>query len=508
MNQSLMRLAVIVGSVLLALLIGKLMGPDAYEWVVTILKAVGLVLLGITILVTIHELGHFLTAKMFGMRVEAFSIGFPPKLFSVKRGDTEYQIGATPLGGYVKISGIIDESMDTEHLNKEPEPYEFRAKPVWQRLIVMTGGVIMNVILGVFIFSLLAFKYGEERTPVDELPYGIAVRKSVQGENRCGEIIEKTTLGYLMGLRSGDQLVSFKGKDYPYIEDYQKPDLLLEDDAYFEVKRKDEIVQVEVPSDVLNQFNNDSIELYLFQKGNFPAKIKLMSEDSVVQEMDLAKEWPADRAGMQSGDVIRQINGNKIDYFVDLQQQISEIKNGTVQVTVERADTLLTLPIELDTTGMLGIMIHPDVADDIETERKNFAFFESFGVGSDKAFGILSANAKGFEQIVSGNANAGSSVMGPLAIAKQYLDIFTSGGWRGFWVLTASLSMILAFVNILPIPALDGGHVVFLLIEAITRKEPSVKVRIIAQQVGMFLILGLMILVIFNDFFNHILGGC
>ncbi len=503
-----MRLGVIVGSVLLALLVGKLMGPETYELIVTILKAVGLVLLGITVLVTIHELGHFLTAKMFGMRVEAFSIGFPPKLFSVIRGDTEYQIGATPLGGYVKISGIIDESMDTQHINEAPQSYEFRAKPVWQRLIVMTGGVIMNVILGVFIFSFLAFKYGEERTPVEELEYGIAVREEIKSENKCGEIVEKVTLGQMLGFRSGDQLYSFKGKPLPYVEDYLKPNLLLDNNAYYEVKRNNETVRIDVPSNILNQFNNDTVELYLFEKYNYPAKIKLTSEDSLISTMNVSQSWPADKAGLQTGDIIVKLDDRPVNYYVDLLQYIPQYKNKAVDVTVMREDSLYALTVQMDTTGKMGIMPHPDMYEHIKTENKDYNFVESIQSGYGRAFGILSVNAKGFGQIVSGNANAGSSVMGPLAIAQQYLEIFTSGGWRGFWILTASLSMILAFVNILPIPALDGGHVVFLLIEAITRREPSPKIRIIAQQIGMFIILGLMVLVIFNDFFNHILGGC
>ena len=253
-NQPFIRLGIIVGTILMALLIGKLIGPEAYEWITTFFKAVGLVLLGITLLVTIHELGHFLTAKWFGMRVEAFSIGFPPQLFSVKRGETDYQIGATPLGGYVKISGIIDESMDTQHIEEEPQPWEFRAKPVWQRLIVMTGGVIMNVLLGIFIFSMLSFAFGEKFTPMEELKNGVAVRKSVKTENKCGDVVEKTTLGYYLGFRTGDKLLSYKGQSYPYFEDYNSPALLIEEDAYFEVEREGKTVRLDVPPKVLDKF--------------------------------------------------------------------------------------------------------------------------------------------------------------------------------------------------------------------------------------------------------------
>lgn len=502
-NQSLIRLGIIAGIVLGALLVGKLIGPDAYSLVVTILKAVGLVLLGITVLVTIHELGHFLTAKMFGMRVEAFSIGFPPKLFSFQRGDTEYQIGATPLGGYVKISGIIDESMDTEHLAQEPEPYEFRAKPVWQRLIVMTGGVIMNVILGVIIFSLLSFAFGEQKTPVNEARYGIEVIQSVQGVNKCDEPVTRTTLGHILGFRTGDRLHSFKGESLPYLEDYNNPNILLEGDGYFEVEREGSIVRLDVPEGILNAFSNDTVLVELFGI-NTPAQIRVYAADSALNPTN--KEFPAEKAGLETGDVILSLNGIPIQWYADLLEYLPRFKNQMLPMEIRRGDTTLEVVAPMDSTGKLGITRDPSLFQDFRQDTLKYAFFESFGPGAKRAFGILSLNAKGFGKIISGNADAGSSVMGPVAIAQKYLEIFTSGGWTGFWVLTASLSMILAFVNILPIPALDGGHVVFLLIEAITRREPSPKVRIIAQQIGMILILGLMVLVIFNDFFN--LGGC
>ena len=500
-------MGIILGAILAALLVGRILGPEAYDGVVTFLSALGLVLLGITLLVTIHELGHFLTAKWFGMRVEAFSIGFPPKLFSLKRGETDYQIGATPLGGYVKISGIIDESMDTQHIEDEPEPWEFRAKPVWQRLIVMTGGVIMNVLLGIFIFSMLSFAFGDRLTPMDEVKNGIAVKQRVKMPNKCGDIVEKTTLGYYLGFRTGDKLLSYKGESLPYFEDYNSPALLIEDEAYFEVDRKGEKVRIDVPPKVLDRFSDDSIEVYLFSMENFPAQVLLISDDTSGTGLP-DRTWPAEKAGMLSGDRVTQIDGTPIAYYEDLLNTIPFLEKDLVQVTVQRGDSLVELNLELDSTRMMGIRPFPEAMPKINTVTQKYGFWESFPQGLDNALSVLSLNAKGFSKIIQGNASAGNSVMGPLAIAKVYLERFKRFGWSGFWELTASLSMILALVNILPIPALDGGHVVFLLIEAITRKEPSPKVRIIAQQIGMFLLLGLMVLVIFNDTFTHLLSGC
>ena len=506
-NQPYIRLGIIVGVILLALIVARIIGPEAFEDTTYFLKAVGLVLLGITLLVTIHELGHFLTAKWFGMRVETFSIGFPPKLFSIKRGETDYQIGATPLGGYVKISGIIDESMDTEHINDEPQPWEFRAKPVWQRLIVMTGGVIMNVLLGILIFAMMTFAFGERFTPIDQLKEGIAVRKTVKEVNRCGDEIEKTTLGYYLGFRSGDKLLSYNGKPLSYFEEYNSPALLIEENAYFEVERNGEEVRIDVPSGVLNAFNNDSIEVFLFSPLNYPAKVLLSKDDTSYQKM-FNGQSPAEKAGMESGDVITQIEGQEVKYYDDLLAIIPTLANREASITVRRADSLQTLSVKLDSTAKLGILPHPDGVPEFSSEVRKYGFFESFPKGWSKAVSVISLNIKGFGQIFKGNASARNSVMGPLAIGKVYKTRYDDYGWAGFWELTASLSMILAFVNILPIPALDGGHVLFLLIEAITRKEPSTKVRIIAQQLGMFLLLGLMVLVIFNDTFTHLLGSC
>lgn len=483
-NKSFLRLGIIAGIILLALLIGQITGEMAL--VTDILAAIGLVLLGITILVTIHELGHFLTAKAFGMRVEAFSIGFPPKLFSFKRGDTEYQIGATPLGGYVKISGIIDESLDTDHLKQAPEPYEFRAKPVWQRLIVMTGGVIMNVILGILIFSGMKFAYPDVLIPMSEVKYGIEV---APGDN---------TMGNLLGFQTGDTLISFMGESFEYLNEYTNQKNLLEDDAYYEVQRNGAVVRLEVPGDIQNSFSNDSLSPFMFTP-DIPAYIQVVDSTRPGAEAPLVAT-PAKAAGLADADRIIRIDSQDIFLFSELRNVLKDRRSEEVAVTVLRGSDTLSLAFTTTKNGKLGV--NPNLQAALRLDTLNYGLGGALAAGTKEAFGILSTNAKGISNLGREGVDASKSVMGPFQIAKVYLEAFRNGGLRAFLRLTAMLSMILALVNILPIPALDGGHVLFLLIEGITRREPSVKVRIIAQQIGMFLILGLMLLILFNDAFQ------
>lgn len=495
--------AVILAAVLLGYVMGEL------ELVLDVLRAIGLVLVGITILVTIHELGHFLTAKAFGMRVEAFSIGFPPKLFTFTRGETEYQVGATPLGGYVKIAGMIDESLDAdtiryekerENLSKEdlayyrnhpeeapawlPKPWEFRSKPVWQRLIVMTGGVIMNVILGVLVFSVMAYMYGEQRIPMSQIKYGIEVPPGVP------------SLGSIIGFETGDTLVSFKGESFDYFGEYQNEQLLLEDDAYFEVQRHGEVVKLPVPGDIQNYFSRDTIEPLLFLP-NIPAVAGIDTSNAT-------RSMPAYQAGIRDGDRIINLDSTSIRYFSDLRTFMQDKANQTVSTTVLRSGDTLTFDVNVGEDPVLGV--RPNYEEVFEIETIDYGFFEAFWPGTKRAFGFVSANVQGIKNLTRSNVNASESVMGPVQIAKLYLNAFNAGGVEAFLRLTGMLSMILAFVNILPIPALDGGHVVFLLIEGITRREPSTRVRVIAQQIGMLFILGLMVLILFNDFFQVIFG--
>ena len=490
-NRSFLNLGIIAGIIILALLIGQFTGH--LDTVLRILKATGLVMVGITILVTIHELGHFLTAKMFGMRAETFSIGFPPKLFSFTRGETEYMFGAIPLGGFVKISGIIDESMDTDHLDQEPQPYEFRAKPVWQRLIVMTGGVIMNVILGVFIFSMIKLTYGEENVKMSDVPHGIFVQDSVTiTDTEKDSTYSMQTLGHFLGFQTGDKLISFKGDTFPNFEDYADRKILIEDDAYYEVERGGEIVRIEVPGDVQNYFDGKTYFPDLFVP-RVKARVKLARDlnnpDLIIDSL------PAYKSGLKDGDLIVALDSTPIEWFADISVFTKNHPKGVpIVVHIQRDGNQMPISVIPNGDNKIGI------ERDYPITVRQFNLISAFGPGTKAAFSLLGANFQGLKNLATrDNIETSKSVMGPIQIANQYLIAFEKRGLRAFFELTGMLSMILALVNILPIPALDGGHVVFLLIEAITRKEPSTKVRIIAQQIGMVFILLLMILIFGND---------
>ncbi len=484
-NKSYKRLGIIAGIILLALVIGQIMGR--LDDILGLLTTIGLVLLGITILVTVHELGHFLTAKAFGMRVEAFSIGFPPKLFSFKKGETEYQIGATPLGGYVKISGIIDESMDTDHLSAEPESYEFRAKPVWQRLIVMTGGVIMNVILAVLIFTGIKYSYPEIKLPMSEVKYGIDV--SPNGN----------TLGNIIGFETGDSLVSFKGESYKYFNEYEAQNNLVADEAWYEVIRDGERVRLDVPGNAQNYFNHDSISPRLFSP-DMPAVLDVVDSLRDPESGQGLEALPAYRAGMQPGDQVIMIDSMPIFLFSELRNALAGKEAQPIEVIVLRDADTLSFNFDTDSSGKMGV--NPLLGEFFPFDTVHYSFGQALVQGPKDAFNVLITNIRGIRNLFRKDVDASKSVMGPIQIATTYRRATEAGGLRGFLSLTGILSMVLAFVNILPIPALDGGHVLFLLIEGVTRREPSPKVRIIAQQVGMIFILGLMLLIIFNDVFQ------
>lgn len=439
-----------------------------------IIFQVFLLIASLSILVFIHELGHFLPAKWFGMKVEKFYLFFdwPRKLFSFTYKGTEYGFGLIPLGGYVKIAGIIDESLDTEFIGKPAEPWEFRAKPVWQRFIVMVGGVTMNLILGILIFSFIKFYYGEAKLPVQGLKNGIEVPK--------GSITEE------MGFKTGDILLSFNGQPIKYLEDVANPAIFLNSNAYFEVIRNDETLKIQVPNDALQKFINKKKENPVLFLPAYRSIVKIMPKT------------PAEKAGLKNGDEIVQIDTFSITLFSQIRETIKKYAEKEVVVKIKRGDEILDFKIKFEKKPVLGVTPY----EDFPVERSKYDVLSSFKPGTQAAFGTLGDNIKGISKVFKGEADASKSVAGPLKIGAILSEQVEKVGWLGFWVITGSLSMWLALINILPIPALDGGHVVFLLIEAITGKEPSLKVRMIAQQIGMYLLLGLMILVLLNDFFN------
>ena len=425
---------------------------------------VGQLLLGLSILVGLHELGHLLTAKLFGMRVEKFSIGFPPKIAGFQWGETEYSIGAIPLGGFVKISGMVDESMDTAQLASEPQPWEFRAKPAWQRLIVMLGGIIVNVITGIIIFVTLVYSNGETYYSRDQvIENGIAVYE----------------YGEAIGLKTGDKILDVNGQPYQSIGELSSGSALLSENGYYSVDRQGEQIKVKIPKGFINSFNSEEA----FSKF---ITVRLPFE---IGEVDPGSG--AEKVGIAVGDQILAINGIPITYFDEMQTALKQVKNQSVSLVRQRGAQLDTLVVPVSEEARIGISINPLV----EPVRKEYGFMESLSRGTSKAFGAVIVNAKALGKMFTGEVST-KNVSGPIGMAKIY---GAQWDWIKFWSITGLISMILAFMNLLPIPALDGGHVVFLLYEMVSGRAPSDKFLENAQKAGMVILLGLMVFAIGND---------
>lgn len=439
------------------------------DWIISIASTILIFIAAIFILVTVHELGHFLAAKFFKMRVNKFSIGFPPKIFGFKKGDTEYVIGATPLGGYVQIAGMIDESMDETFIGEDVKPDEFRSRPVWQRIVVILAGVIFNMILAVIIYTGMVWNYGETVIPVESVP-GIYVQEgSVAGQ---------------IGLQTGDQIIGVNGREVEYFNQLFSPSSLTDRDLSFLVRRDGEVVTVETPPNFLDLINREG--RFIDETNSLPSKILRVMDDS-----------PADEAGMMDGDEIIAVDGEPVSYWLQVVQKIQDT-NGSLQFDILRNGEVLSLTVEPDESKRIGIQ-SLNAADIFEIERKNYNLGQSLVVGfnrtNDTFFGII----KGIGRMFSGDISVRENLGGPVAIANITREATESGGWFGFWNITAFLSITLAIMNMLPIPALDGGHFMFLVYEGITRREPSPKVRMGLQQLGFIFLVGLIILVTFND---------
>ena len=429
-------------------------------------------ILGLSILVGLHELGHLLAAKVFGMRVEQYSIGFPPRIFKFKYGETVYSIGAIPLGGYVKIAGMIDESLDLKTMSEEPQPWEFRAKPAWQRLIVMMGGILVNVLTGIAIFVIMVYSFGETYIPKSEVnKYGILAH----------DLAEE------IGLKTGDRIQDVNGHDYQKFSDLTSPDALLEDDAYYTVERDGKILEVSIPGNFIERLSPS-------RKNKDPEFIDYMFKFRVGE---IQKGLGAEKGGMLPGDSILSVNGTPITYFHEFKGLLDSMAGQTAYVEIKRNEHTLNLEIPIDENGLMGFAPVPD----LNFASVDYTFAEAIPKGTEKAFSIVFVNIKAFGKIFSGDLDFSKSVSGPIGIARTF------GGqwdWLRFWNLVGLLSMILAFMNFLPIPALDGGHVMFLSFEIISGHKPSDKFMEAAQKVGMVLLLSLMVFIIFNDIFKEV----
>jgi len=422
-------------------------------------------ILSLSILIVLHEMGHFLPAKFFKTKIEKFYLFFDPwfSLFKFKRGETEYGIGWLPLGGYVKIAGMIDESMDKEQMKLAPQPWEFRSKPAWQRLIIMCGGVTVNLLLGAFIYAMVLFTCGEKYLPAKNILYGVACDSSA---------LE-------MGFKDGDKIVSVDNKQ---VDDFYSitSEIVLNKAKTVQVIRDGNKMDIPVKEEYFSQAVKGKTVLF---DERFPCEV-----DSIMSGTAAAK------SGLKKNDRIVSVVSTPTPYFQDVTKALKINSNKEISFKILRTKDTLTLNAFVSPDGKLGFMPRaPDQYFDFVT--RSYGFFESFPAGIKKAAEVTGKYAKSLGLLFTVK-DAHKSLGGFITLGKAYSP---SWDWPHFWQFTGFLSLVLAIMNILPIPALDGGHVLFLLFEVITGRKPNEKVMEYAQYAGMILLFGILIYANSND---------
>lgn len=424
-------------------------------------------LLSLSILIVLHELGHFIPAKLFGTRVEKFYLFFDVKysLFKKKIGETVYGIGWLPLGGYVKISGMIDESFDKEQMQKPPQPWEFRSKPAWQRLIIMLGGVTVNLLLGFFIYMMVLFVWGKETLPQENIPLGL----------EPSELIQE------IGFEKGDKIVDVDGQELDYVLDINKM-LLLRPIEKIKVEKLDgSISEINIPENIGNE---------IFQSGQINSFTPLFS--AIVDSV--SNESPALYAGIQSGDRIISINNESIYDWSSFTKWINNNSDDIIDVIVERGDSNYNISINRNDDGTIGVW---KKNTGIETINEKIGFVDSVKQGFNYGYWTLYEYVAQFSFVFT---KKGAQQLGGFGTIGNIFP--AQWDWKGFWLSTALLSIILAFMNVLPIPALDGGHVMFLVYEIITGRRPSDKFMEVSTMIGFFLLIALVLYANGNDLFR------
>lgn len=435
--------------------------------------------LSLSLLIVLHELGHFIPAKLFKTRVEKFYLFFDVKfsLFKKKIGETVYGIGWLPLGGYVKISGMIDESMDKEQMKQEPKPWEFRSKPAWQRLIIMLGGVTVNFVLAVVIYIGMAYTYGEQYIPMNSLKDGVWVLEKEIGDE--------------VGIQTGDKIIAVDGEE---LKTFNSVFIELINGNRITIERDGERIEKEIPVDFISTMIEDEDKIrFLFYRTPFMV--------NNVPDTSHNKN-----AGFRPKDEFLAINGEPAIYRDQVMDQLEQNKGKDINVLVRREDgTEHQVTASVNSDGKLGIVTAPITMEEMEqrgilkVETETYSFLESIPAGINKGVSTLSSYMKQLKKIFNPETGAYKGVGGFAAIGGMFPDTWN---WPAFWATTAFISIILPFMNILPIPALDGGHVMFLLYEMVTGRKPSDKFLEYAQMVGFFLLITLLLFANGNDLYK------
>lgn len=426
-------------------------------------------ILSLSILIVLHELGHFIPAKLFKTRVEKFYLFFNPwfSLFKIKKGDTEYGLGWLPLGGYVKISGMIDESMDKEQMQSEPKPYEFRSKPAWQRLIIMVGGVTVNLLLGFFIYSMVLFTWGKERLPLMNADMGVYV--------------DSTMLQF--GFQDGDRILSVGDGTIKYFGEINR-EVLLNGARSFDIDRAGQKINIQLP---------DSVDQVLLANG-----ARSPFSPVFAFEVDKAMQGSeAERIGLQPGDRFVKIAGEEAGNIMQGMKLIQSHKGEKIDIVLDRKGEQVQVEAEVSEQGTLGFQFVQFAGLTLDTMR--YTFLQSIPAGIEETGSTLGGYISSLKLL--GTKEGVSQIGGFGAIGGLFPEVFSA---YDFWRLTAFLSLILAFMNILPIPALDGGHVLFLLYEMVSGRKPGDKFMEYAQTVGMIILFSLLIFANGNDIFRAV----
>jgi len=442
---------------------------------------VGQLLLSLSILIVLHELGHFLPAKWFKIKVDKFYLFFdsPPfnSLFKVKKGETEYGLGWLPLGGYVKIAGMVDESMDTEFKNRPPEPWEFRSKPAWQRLIVMIGGVTVNFLLGFFIFAMLLWGYGKEYVPTQSMTqHGMAFDSVLIKE----------------GFQNGDLIVKIGDKPFDRFDmSAVMEQMILGDQHQVTVLRNGQEQVIQVSSDIARKVTDMGVP-----------KTALMAPRMLFFIDKVAPASPAEKAGLQKDDHFITVNNQPAEYYDQFVKLVQANKGKEVAIQVLRGTDTLSFPVTVSEEGTIGVQSR-SIGKLLDTRREEYSLARAIPEGVEMGWSFLTTQVSAFGKMITGQISANKNLGSFISIGNMFPSDFS---WEAFWSLTATLSLILAFMNLLPIPALDGGYVVFLIWEVITGKKVSDSFLEKAVTAGFFLLIGLMVYAFGLDIWRHVIS--